>query len=323
MAQSKSKRPSTDGNSALTPLKEFDPMAEEILFVPRLQARHAVTEPTDDFWGWASFIYYVWERTRSKLVSGVTDYYRLSALTNSDLEELESKRSPVVDYTRTVPGLKPGDRLFAELANLAQISSAEGIEGLRRGVLYELSHYWVVRIAPAPPVAADSKQRAFAQLREAAKLSQDLSTIASNFDKQASWALVDAQARNRRPDFSDYRTQLKIIAEFAKLSSEALICFPECKPKSQGRPRRVLLSYYKGPKPLPDFTLNLLLDVRAAGGQLTFDKNSGTGTLVEALALLRPYVRPGIIPNKLPSTLARIKTLDTKIATATWNIPSK
>src|SRR6266404_1219528 len=108
MAQSKSKRPSTDGNSTLTPLKEFDPMADEILLVPRLP-RDAATEPTDDIWGWASFIYFVWKRTRSKLVLGMTDYYRLSALTNSDLEELESKRSPVLDYTRTVPGLKPGD----------------------------------------------------------------------------------------------------------------------------------------------------------------------------------------------------------------------
>jgi len=322
MAQSKSKRPSTDGNGALALIKGFDPTVRETLLFPPLEARDAATEPTDDLWGWASTNYFIWERTRSKIVSGMTDYYRLSALTNSDLEELESNCAPVLDYTRTVPGLKPGDRLFAELANLAEISSAEGIERLQRGVLYELSHYWVVPTAPAPPVAADSKKRAIAQLRKSAKLSQDLSTIVSNFDEQALWALASAQARNCRPDFSDYRIQLKIIAEFAKLSSEALICFPAWKPKPRGRPQRVLLLYYKGPKPLPDLTLNLLLDVRAAGGRLTFDKNSGTGTLAEALALLRPYVQPGIIPNKLPTTLARIKALDAKIATATWNIQS-
>jgi hypothetical protein len=64
--------------------------------------------------------------------------------------------------------------------------------------------------------------------------------------------------------------------------------------------------------------------VRAAGGRLKFNKNSRTGTLVEALALLRPYARPGVIPNELPSTLARIKALDTKLAAATWKkIPSE
>jgi len=72
--------------------------------------------------------------------------------------------------------------------------------------------------------------------------------------------------------------------------------------------------------------LNLLLDVRAAGGRLTFDKNSGTGTLVKALELLRPRARPGLIPNVLPmSTLARVKALDQKIATdlrSTTNIQS-
>src|SRR5206468_8497679 len=98
MAQSKSKRTSTDGYGTLSPLKEFDPTAEEILLIPRLQAKDAATEPTDDIWGWASFIYFMWKRTRSKLVSGMTDYYRLSALSNSDLEELEGKRAPVLDY---------------------------------------------------------------------------------------------------------------------------------------------------------------------------------------------------------------------------------
>jgi hypothetical protein len=48
----------------------------------------------------------------------MTDYHRLSAVSSFDLEELESKRAPVLDFTRTVPGLKPDDRLFPELANL-------------------------------------------------------------------------------------------------------------------------------------------------------------------------------------------------------------
>jgi hypothetical protein len=309
----------------------------------------AATETKDDIWSWASSIYYMWQRTRFRLESGMTDYHRLSAVTSFDLEELESKRAPVLDYTRTVPGLKLDHRLFAELANLAEVSSAEGIERLRRGVLYELSHYWV-----APPVAADSEKRALAQLRKLAKVSQDLSTIVSNLDEQALRVLAvtslglqsssvmrsqgyfhtftilklphekdvrETIGPEPRGTLSDYRSQLKFIPEFAKLSSEALM--RACKPKPQGRPRGGSFSIWRTKaKPLADFTLTLLLDVRAAGGRLTFNKNSRTGTLVEALALLRPYARPGVIPNELPSTLARLKTLDTKLATARWNIQS-
>jgi hypothetical protein len=257
MARSKSKRPSTD----------------------------AATETTDDIWDWASPIYYMWQRTRFRLESGMTDYHRLSAVSSFDLEELESKRAPVLDYTRTVPGLKPDDRLFAELANLAQISSAEGIERLRRGVLYELSHYWV-----APSVAADSEKRALAQLQKLAKVSEDLSTIVSNLDERALTTLASASLESSpvmrwqgafyrfiilnlpyeedvRLKFgsqplgtlSDYRAQLKFIPEFAKLCSEALM--RACKPKSEGRPRIGSIWHIKGPKPLADFTLTLLLDV--------------------------------------------------------------
>jgi hypothetical protein len=97
------------------------------------------------------------------------------------------------------------------------------------------------------------------------------------------------------------------------------------KSNPRGRPRRGTFSQIYSSS-LTEFTLNLLLDVRAAGGRFTLDKNTGTGTLVEALALLRPHMRPGLIPNKLPfSTLARVKALDQKIATtprSTENIQS-
>jgi hypothetical protein len=96
-------------------------------------------------------------------------------------------------------------------------------------------------------------------------------------------------------------------------------------PNRRGRPRHGAFSLlFSGS--LTEFTLRLLLAVWAAGGRLTLDKNIGTGTLVEALTLLRPYMRPGVIPNKLPlSTLARVKALDQKIASdprSTENIRS-
>jgi len=59
----------------------------------------------------------------------------------------------------------------------------------------------------------------------------------------------------------------------------------------------------------------LLWDVRAAGGRLTLDKNSGKGTLPETLELLSPHLPPGFIPRVLPlSTLARMKALEKKLA---------
>jgi hypothetical protein len=36
------------------------------------------------------------------------------------------------------------------------------------------------------------------------------------------------------------------------------------------------------------------------GGTLTIDKNYGTGTLIEAIRVLRPYLPVGVVPNPLP-----------------------
>jgi hypothetical protein len=247
--------------------------------------------------------------------------------------ELESNET---DDTFAVPGLKPDDRLFAELANLAQVPAA-GTERLTRGVFYELSCQWIVH--SKPPVAVGSNKRALAQLRGSAKLSRELFAIVSNLDQQALKALIYVDCRRDNfgrppgadkyypprppPEFSNWSKSqwFKIIAEFAELSSEALAFVRAGSPPNpRGRPRRGAFSTIFS-RSLVEFTLNLLLDVRAAGGRLTLDKNAGTGTLVEALGLLRPHVRPRFIPNKLPlSTLARVKALDEKIATAPSSI---
>jgi hypothetical protein len=229
-------------------------------------------------------------------------------------------------------GLQPDDPLFSKLANLAQVSAA-GIEELKRGVLVELylhrkmpSGSWV---AVSSNRRTSSRKRALVQLRESAKLSRDLSAIVANLDEQASFALDEVDYRRRwgPPPVSDVVKLPKStpywpppdfisqITEFAELSSEALT-FMQTSRRPQGRPRRGAFSQIHSGS-LAEFTLKLLLDVRAAGGRLTLDKNGRTGTLVEALALLRPHVRPGLIPNELPmSTLARVKALDQKIATA-------
>ena len=53
---------------------------------------------------------------------------------------------------------------------------------------------------------------------------------------------------------------------------------------------------------------DLLLAAFAAGGKLTLDKNSGKGTLIEALNILRDHLPPRLVPNALPfGTIQKIK----------------
>jgi hypothetical protein len=105
------------------------------------------------------------------------------------------------------------------------------------------------------------------------------------------------------------------IDGLTELSSEALSLLREKPaPNPPGRPRRGPFSTYSST--LAEFTLRLLLNVRAAGGRLTLDKNNRSGTLVKALDLLRPHVPPQLIPMEPPvSILTRVKALDKKIAT--------
>jgi hypothetical protein len=58
-----------------------------------------------------------------------------------------------------------------------------------------------------------------------------------------------------------------------------------------------------------DLVFGLLGAAEDNGGELTFNKNSETGTLAEALDLLRGHVPPGLVPEPLPvATIQRLKT---------------
>ena len=58
-----------------------------------------------------------------------------------------------------------------------------------------------------------------------------------------------------------------------------------------------------------NFLSHLLVDVDESGGQLTFTKHGGTGTLIEALDILRPHLPDGVVPKGLPlGTIQKIKT---------------
>ena len=57
------------------------------------------------------------------------------------------------------------------------------------------------------------------------------------------------------------------------------------------------------------FIRHILLFTTDAHGELTFDKDSETGTLVEVLNALREHLPKGVVPNVLPyGTIQRIKT---------------
>jgi hypothetical protein len=270
---------------------------------------------------WALAERYFWEEERSELESGVAE------------------------RSSTVPRTMPDDQFFAVLAELAQVP-ATSIERLRSGISYELSFRWGSNSEPPAVVPGGSKKRALIQLRRAAKFSRELSTILLNLDQKALGTLgyVDNQRRNRAraeerqrnfardhpgeklvgpnppqpyfPEWGPYFDNFqKVTNELTGLLSEAQSCL-EAKPRPnpQGRPRRGAFSLHLSGS-LVEFTLRLLLDVRAAGGRLSVDKNLGGGTLLDALNLLRPYLPRGFIPRKLPvGTLDRVRTLDRKLA---------
>ncbi len=243
-----------------------------------------------------------------------------------------------------VPPVEADDRLFAELSDLAQVP-ARCIEMLRNCVSYELSLPWGSR-GKSPTVKREgSKKLALIQLRRSESLARELFAVLSNLDKQASKTLLDVDTRRRNlalkeererlfaqdhpgekpqpyppwPDFPESRPYLdsfpKITNELAELLSEAhSVLRAKPRPNPRGRPRRGAFSAIHSAS-LTEFTLRLLLVVRFANGQLSIDKNSGEGTLVDALNLLRPYLPRGFIPQKLPmAMLDKVRTLDRKIA---------
>ena len=57
------------------------------------------------------------------------------------------------------------------------------------------------------------------------------------------------------------------------------------------------------------FVCALLITTRRSGGRFTLEKNIRTGTLIDAIKLLTPYLPEGVVPKRLPSsTLQRLKT---------------
>jgi len=162
------------------------------------------------------------------------------------------------------------DSLFVELANLAQVSSPEGTERLRKGVSCELSFQGPVTSPVADKKqAASSKKReklAVAQLRKSMRLSRDLSATVATLNGEASCAVDMVYDLHRRetiggrftpiapnPDppswpSGDFISQLTELCGTIVKSADV----PAARPQGRGsgpttRPRRILKDPFKLP----------------------------------------------------------------------------
>lgn len=224
----------------------------------------------------------------------------------------------------------PDVHVLAKLERLSQVrSNGPGAVQLRAGVYHELDLAWAAHSAPRPHLKKGEHKRALIQLNRLARLSSNLRKSFEDLNDEARTSVMSASTeieyraegkthkhgvpRPPRPpeesiDFEPYKKAIEKIEGLALEAGRWARLPPRARPR--GRPRRGSLLYS-----LQLFTLDLLWDVRAAGGRLTLDKNMARGTLLEALNLLRPYLPPRFVPIELPlSTLAGLKALDKKIA---------
>jgi hypothetical protein len=223
------------------------------------------------------------------------------------------------DHNKLKRRLLPDDNVFHQLASYAHLPAAE-VEKMQRGVSYEVDQVWQ-DYCELPYWKPGEPARVLKQLRRVKKLSGEFSAAVKGLDSGAlmflriSAYLRDPSAKDGPKTRQEIVEDLKFIHNLADWFSTALSIALDKQPANPvGRPAGGGLTMTSAPS-LARFVLALLWDVRAAGGRLSLDKNAGTGGLIEALELLRPYLPPGFVPICAPlSTLTKIKTLDNKFA---------
>jgi hypothetical protein len=247
---------------------------------------------------------------------------------------------PWRDIWQDVKELQPLDDnpLFAQIAGLARVP-ADGLLRLQRGICLELEREWRWHKQP-PPTIADKEARRRAgrnQLAKLKRLSSDLSGALHGLNSDALFSLGyaavllklapngadrdDGPPEPPLPGGYDFDQIKRSIATLAERASEAVDADRRTKRPSNpvGRKARGGLgSSPFGPGFLRAFTLHLQWDIKAAGGRyLTIDKNGRSGTLPDALEILRSHLPKGFIPSILPaSTLANVNMLAKKLADA-------
>jgi hypothetical protein len=186
---------------------------------------------------------------------------------------------------------------------IATLAGANDIDRLHRGISVELTEHWSSyrRIDDSKTkmevLEKDWSKQTIGELKSLQHLSHELSACLGNLGVLARIILTE-------------QTQ-ELIAPLKKLAATSAKCLSGIRkltPRALGRPSSLDMLSPPANLSFHEFTLHLLWDVREAGGRLTFDKNTGSGTLTKAIELLRPHVPPNLIPNSLPlSTLWRVK----------------
>jgi len=222
----------------------------------------------------------------------------------------------------------PDERLFERLADLAGVP-VEGTGILKQAVHRQLddvwNSHWVDFLPDAPKGWRTTAQK---ELRNIERLSRGLHAALQKLSPRSEAAMNlgtievndqrgpirNTQRAERAVEFEWYYGVIERLAEIASQEVSRIARQKRRgKGKGRGRPRGSTLIV--NPSSFPGTTLFLLWDVRAAGGRLTLDKNSGRGTLPQALQVLSPYLPPGFIPKSLTaSTLAKLKAMANKMA---------
>jgi hypothetical protein len=221
----------------------------------------------------------------------------------------------------------PRDDSLSKVVALARIPTKRG-ERMLELLAYEIDReqYWHMQSLYSKK---NSRKVALAQLKRLAEASSKLDATLQNLNVSAFLALVRTVNLPSSPQYPPPLDEPGLVLykrmteAFAGQSLAALAVRQQSKPRrGRGRPASGELRRPGEPGSLIRFTLRLLWDVAANGGRLTLDRNSGKGTLVEALNILRLHLPRKFVPRELPvSTLARVKAMAAKAPSCTGKIP--
>jgi hypothetical protein len=208
----------------------------------------------------------------------------IDKIRSGEIEPEEARHIAVTEILRELPG-----DLLPAIADLAKIPQDQR-EGFYIGVVDALFDCWEMQ----ENIDESSKlqeNKSFADAVATLKSAKQALTQLDESYRQAFWRLVALAEKH--------------IDEFL----HAALGQPELKrEKQRGRPPGTVLR-----PAFSKFVFQLLDCASFNGGNLTFEKHQGRGTLKKALKKLAPYLPQGVAPVELPlTTLQRIKSAQRK-----------
>jgi len=120
--------------------------------------------------------------------------------------------------------------------------------------------------------------------------------------RSARQALADLDKRDREAlwwPISEVESGIDRFFDFVVGGSEPIRPQPHRRGRRSGTVKN---------RPFQIFVRGLFLAAETAGGRYTLEKNIGTGSVLEAIEILTPYLPDGFLPKYSFSTLQRIKS---------------